>query len=161
MSRQRLSSKRLPTASSSSSLNWARSDHWCAISSSASAPLRRAVQTQVVMPATAPMLRPPPGQLPQPPSSLTLTPLLGGPSPGTAADGDGDDARAMHGLYVSQIATLVWDRDPDAVGRPVVVGLALLRPSEGAAPRDRFFAIMAAVDALLVARNRAEDPRIL
>jgi hypothetical protein len=56
--------------------------------------------------------------LPLPPASIALTPLLG-------AAGDGP----LLALYASQIATLVWVADGDALAvgaaKPVVVGLAL------------------------------------
>lgn len=72
--------------------------------------------------------------LPPPPPSLTLTPLLGSPPP---------DDQALYDLYVSQISTLVWWtlQETHSPRRPVVVGLALTGhkfDGDDQSQRDRF-----------------------
>ncbi|CAK9783296.1 hypothetical protein CC85DRAFT_299072 [Cutaneotrichosporon oleaginosum] len=66
--------------------------------------------------------------LPPPPASISLTPLLGSPP----------DA-ALHDLYVSQIATLVWWalQLAHVPRRPVVIGLALKLVGEGVTEQER------------------------
>ncbi|WVQ74286.1 hypothetical protein IAR50_003883 [Cryptococcus sp. DSM 104548] len=89
--------------------------------------------TQATLPQFTPLPSPPPPSqdlqqippplqilsiLPPPPPQITLTPLLGAPP-----------QQALHELYVSQIATLVWwALQTSGEGRRgVVVGLALKR----------------------------------
>ncbi|EKC99234.1 hypothetical protein A1Q2_06434 [Trichosporon asahii var. asahii CBS 8904] len=85
-------------------------------------------------------LQPPPSEetptglsaLPPPPSSIHLTPLLGSPVD-----------TALHDLYVSQIATLIWWslQLSHATRRNVIVGLTLAKRKVEAvdeAERERF-----------------------
>ena len=107
-----------------------------------------------------PLLPPPPPDpenpndipLPVPPPSLQLTPLLG--------SAPSDRVQTLHSLYASQIATLVWTMEEASVleadRRPVVIGIALAKPSDSSesselSPRDRevFYGVMELVRELL------------
>ncbi|ODN94772.1 hypothetical protein L198_04916 [Cryptococcus wingfieldii CBS 7118] len=99
--------------------------------------------TQATLPQFTPLPTPPPPSqdlqqipphlqilsiLPPPPPQTTLTPLLGSPP-----------QQALHELYVSQIATLVWWalQTSGEARKGVVVGLALKREKgEGRADED-------------------------
>ncbi|OCH92235.1 hypothetical protein OBBRIDRAFT_773709 [Obba rivulosa] len=84
---------------------------------------------QATIPATTDLLPPPPPDpaqpnlepLPEPPSAIELTPLLGGPP--------SDHLGTLHSLYASQIATLVWTSEAagslEGERRVVVIGIAL------------------------------------
>jgi proteasome assembly chaperone 3 len=84
---------------------------------------------QVSIPPTAPLQPAPPPDpsnpndrpLPPPPPSIELTPILG--------SAPSDHMRILHGLYASQIATIIWaseSQNPLEVNRrSVVVGIAL------------------------------------
>ncbi|GMK56561.1 hypothetical protein CspeluHIS016_0304010 [Cutaneotrichosporon spelunceum] len=99
--------------------------------------------TQASLPQVHQLLAPPSSApsdaqlaaLPPPPASIALTPLLGSPP----------DA-ALHDLYVSQIATLVWWalQLAHAPRRAVVVGLALKNIGDGVTDeqRTRFGGVM-------------------
>ncbi|SRR5258706_9586423 len=109
------------------------------------------------MPATAPLLpvasdsedAPPESEigahppLPQPPTSIVLTPLLGATT--------NSHMHTLTNLYASQIATLAWHSDP-STRDPVVVGLTLKRrgsesddPTLTEEERRAYFSIMALV----------------
>lgn len=82
-------------------------------------------QIQASMPPSIPLLPPlsGPDNLPPPPPSIALTPLLGSaPTP---------YLHILINLYVSQIATLIWTMDPLGDRKPVIVGVAL-KKSKGA-----------------------------
>lgn len=88
---------------------------------------------QATIPPTTDLLPPPPPDptqpnlipLPEPPSAIELTPLLGGPP--------SDHLQTLHSLYASQIATLVWTSEEEGQlegeRRAVVVGIALRKPA--------------------------------
>ncbi|KAI0054152.1 hypothetical protein FA95DRAFT_1579190 [Auriscalpium vulgare] len=117
--------------------------------------------TQATMPATVPIEPAPPADpsdpdnrpLPPPHPSIELTPLLGqAPSSHT---------QALHSLYASQIATLVWTAEAEGLltsSRPgVIVGLALKRPLDGqsdgtAVDAETFHGVMKMVRGLLEQR---------
>jgi len=93
-------------------------------------------QVQATTTSAAPMipaLAPPPGTdadevFPEPSPSIALSPLFGAPPP---VLGDSpDDSLVLQNIYVTQIATLVWTMDSTAIGKPVVVGLALKRGAD-------------------------------
>ena len=107
-----------------------------------------------------PLLPPPPPDpenpnvipLPVPPPSLQLTPLLG--------NAPSDRVQTLHSLYASQIATLVWTMEEASVleadRRPVVIGIALAKPSDSSesselSRRDQevFYGVMESVRELL------------
>ena len=110
------------------------------------------------MPPAEPLLPPPPASdpsqpsLPPPPPSVQLTPLLG--------NAQSEHLQALHSLYASQIATLIWVSEAEGAlaleRRAVIVGIALRRSGdemEGAAlskeEKDVFFGVMDVVRALL------------
>ena len=101
------------------------------------------------MPATAPLLPLTAGglRLPEPSPAIQLTPLLG-----SAAS---EHLQTLHGLYVSQIASIIWAHDAqtgaDDMRRSVVVGLALAKRADGeesvtTAERETFEGIMKLVN---------------
>ncbi|KAF4578812.1 Proteasome Assembly Chaperone [Pleurotus pulmonarius] len=90
---------------------------------------------QASIPSTAPLLVPSDAphadedQLPQPPPSIQLTPLMG--------SAQSDHMHTLNSLYASQIATLVWLAEEEALRptrRNVVVGLALRRTDSETMP---------------------------
>ncbi|KAF7440726.1 hypothetical protein PC9H_001074 [Pleurotus ostreatus] len=89
---------------------------------------------QASIPSTAPLLVPSDApdadedQLPQPPPSIQLTPLMG--------SAQSDHMHTLNSLYASQIATLVWlaEETLRPSRRNVVVGLALRRTDSETIP---------------------------
>lgn len=92
------------------------------------------LQIQASLPATIPLETPTrdgepqeTSDLPPPPPGIQLTPLLG--------NAQSEHLRTLHGLYASQIATIIWASEAQAAlgieRRNVVVGIALAR-----IPRD-------------------------
>ncbi|KAF9500418.1 hypothetical protein BDN71DRAFT_1440468 [Pleurotus eryngii] len=90
---------------------------------------------QASISSTAPLLVPSDApdadedQLPQPPPSIQLTPLMGSTQ--------SDHMHTLNSLYASQIATLVWLAEEEAlrpIRRNVVVGLALRRTDSETIP---------------------------
>ncbi|KAH8106993.1 hypothetical protein BXZ70DRAFT_915982 [Cristinia sonorae] len=88
---------------------------------------------QATMPATSPLLSPPPVN-PEQPNRLPLPP----PSPAVElsfllGSAPSDHLRILHSLYASQIATLIWHDEAENGGlevdrQPIILGIAL-RPS--------------------------------
>lgn len=115
---------------------------------------------QASIPSTAPLLVPSDApdagedQLPQPPPSIQLTPLMG--------SAQSDHMHTLNSLYASQIATLVWLAEEEALRptrRNVVVGLALRRTDSETIPalvdveKRTFVQIMGVVREALASRE--------
>ncbi|KZT09517.1 uncharacterized protein LAESUDRAFT_674244 [Laetiporus sulphureus 93-53] len=88
--------------------------------------------------------------LPVPPTAIQLTPLLG--------NAPSEHMQALHSLYASQIATIIWASEAEGTleveRRGVVVGLALRKTDEAEGmglskhEREVFYGIMDMVDEL-------------
>lgn len=98
--------------------------------------LNNETQIQAVMPATAPLLRPPqpPARqdaydLPTPNPSIQLTPLFGTPPPSASSP---ERMLTLQNLYAAQIATLVWAAEAESEAKAVVIGVALKPSRDGA-----------------------------
>ncbi|KAF8921211.1 hypothetical protein CPB85DRAFT_1381706 [Mucidula mucida] len=114
---------------------------------------------QASLPATTPLLPVPAPDpenpnallLPPPPPAIQLVPLLG--------NAPSEHIQTLHNLFVSQIATLVWESESESMMQPtrksVVVGIALRKHNSSGigglddSERATFSAVMGMVQDLL------------